>query len=96
MDPSNCIIHYDSIFISEKLHQFTSTTLKTLKKNKVARISLGGDNLYQLQSAGRPETLAKNYDNGDQAFNIAYFVLPLPMTYIFMNLCFILLLLNQR
>ena len=32
-----------------------------MKKNKVALIALGGDNLHQLQSAGIPETLDKNY-----------------------------------
>ena len=60
MDPSNCIIHYDCVCISGKLCQITSTALKTLKKNNVAHIVLGGDNLHQLQSAGIPETLEKN------------------------------------
>ena len=32
-----------------------------MKKNKVARIALGGGNLHQLQSAGIPETLPKIY-----------------------------------
>ena len=32
-----------------------------MKKNKVARTVLGGNNLHQLQSAGIPETLDKNY-----------------------------------
>lgn len=61
MDPSNCIIYYDCVYVSGKLRQITNTTLKTFKKNKVARIALGGDNLHQLQSAGIPETLDKNY-----------------------------------
>ena len=61
MDPSNCIIHYDCVCISGKLCQITSTALKTLKKNNVAHIVLDGDNLHQLQSAGIPETLEKNY-----------------------------------
>ena len=60
MNPSNFIIHYDFISISENLRQITSTTFKTLKKNKV-HIALGGDNLHQLQSAGIPETFGKNY-----------------------------------
>ena len=61
MDASNCIIHYDCVSISRKLHQITFKTLKNLKKNKVSRIALGGNNLNRLQSAGIPETLDKNY-----------------------------------
>ena len=53
--------HSLCVSISGKLRQITSTTLKTLKKNKVARIALGGDNLHQLQSAGVLETRDKNY-----------------------------------
>ena len=49
MNPSNFIIHYDFISISENLRQITSTTFKFLKKNKV-HIALGGDNLHKLQS----------------------------------------------
>ena len=61
MDPSICIIYYDCVSVSGKLRQITNTTLKTFKKNKVARIALGGDNFHQLQSAGIPETLDKSY-----------------------------------
>ena len=61
MNGSFKLYHSLCVSISGKLRQITSTTLKTLKKNKVARIALGGDNLHQLQSAGVLETRDKNY-----------------------------------
>ena len=61
MDPSGCIVHYEDISVTGKLRKVTTTTLKTLKKNKVALIALGGDNLHQLESNGIPETLDKTY-----------------------------------
>ena len=61
MDPSGCIVHYEDISVTGKLRKVTTTTLKTLKKNQVARIALGGDNLHPLQSNGIPETLDKTY-----------------------------------
>ena len=46
MDPSGCIVRYEDISVTGKLRKVTTTTLKTLKKNKVACIALDGDNLH--------------------------------------------------
>ena len=55
----NCVIHYDTIFTSERLTKLSQKALDTLVECKAIRESLGGKNRHKFNAKKFLKTLVK-------------------------------------